>query len=268
MDKDSNNSRFTIGDEDYGSGVRADPSGRTPNHNDESAYDNWKEINRFSDRYSKETLGELKYNMSPIFPAIKYKCCDDVSKSGIAADMAADNIKIYDDEYKNLLISKDESEILLNPIHWGGVGFRVAGEPTHDLTSVLKQNVNGNENHNILQYNDDIQRILPFDKEESNTTRMKGVLEAVATLLQGDKKLNVTTADDGSRTTSWNDADRSDWDVLQPQEKGTLARLYIWKVILSIDGNTSLPDKTTVIDINSGVKNPGSGFYPLNAEIK
>lgn len=263
MDKDSDNSRFTIGNENYDdANVRADPDGLiSREHNGADVYDNWKEINRFSDRYSKETLGELKYNMSPIFPAIKYKCCDQVSKGGAVGD-----IKIYDNEYKNLLISKDESEILLNPIHWGGVGFRVAGEPTYDLTSTIKQP--GPESRGLrdnLEYNDDIQRILPFDKNESNTTRMKGVLEAVATLLQGDKKWIVNEAQDGPPTGSWEPAvELSDWEDLEDSEKVALARLYIWKVILSIDENTSLPDKDIVIAINDGTKNPGSGFYPLN----
>ena len=79
---------------------------------------------------------------------------------------------------------------------------------------------------------------------------MKGVLESVVTLLQGD-------SDTPSHSIT-----------LTPEEKTQLARLYIWKFILSIDENTAYTEeqKAAVIELNvNGAYNGNPGSKFINA---
>ena len=200
----------------------------------------FKEKYRYADRYVKENLQGLNYEISPIFPGIEYECCDEV-KTVQELDQT-ERYSIYDSEYDDSIITgKGGEKVLLNPIHWGGLGFRVAGKPSLDLKTTLLDD--GGENNN----NKDVQRILPFKLENNESTRMKGVLESVVTLLQGD-------SDTPSHSIT-----------LTPEEKTQLARLYIWKFILSIDENTAYTEeqKAAVIELNANGAyngNPGSKF--------
>ena len=198
----------------------------------------FKEKYRYADRYVKENLQGLNYEISPIFPGIEYECCDEVKT---VRELAATEIySIYDSEYETSITEKGGEKVLLNPIHWGGLGFRVAGKPSLDLKTTLLDD--GGENNNK-----DVQRILPFKLENNESTRMKGVLESVVTLLQDD---SVTP---------------SKYITLTSEEKTQLARLYIWKFILSIDENTAYTpeQKEAVKALNANRAyngNPGSEF--------
>ena len=195
----------------------------------------FKDKYRYADRYVKENLQELNYEISPIFPGIEYKCCDDDTQ----VTNGATSYSIYDTDYNNL-INGNNSKVLLNPIHWGGLGFRVAGKPSLDLKTTLLDNQDEDNNS-------DVQRILPFKLENNESTRMKGVLESVVTLLLPD------------------DSGTYQHIILNDAEKKQLARLYIWKFILSIDKDTAYTDdqKDAVKALNTNgnyTGNPGSKF--------
>ena len=213
-----------------------------------NTFDLFKNKYRYADRYVKEKLQELNYEISPIFPGIEYKCCDEKKTSSAPFNnQGIQDYSIYDEEYDTLITDKNDKKVLLNPIHWGGLGFRVAGKPSFDLKTTLLDEQSGSINNNK-----DVQRILPFKLENNESTRMKGVLESVVTLLQDDDDSGIQQS--------------SKYITLTPEEKEQLARLYIWKFILSIDEDTvyTTEQKDAVKELNDNILhtgNPGSKFY-------
>ena len=195
----------------------------------------WRDYNRFYDRAEKNKLQDIKVAVSPLFPPVKAECCspdimDDSSPykascgggnepavgcGGSVRDVPVkDGKAIYEDKRQDILAYQGEA--LLNPIHWGGYGLRIGGEPTNNLYTMSS-----------IGSQDEIQRILPFKGGDGDyPTRMKGALEAVVSLL--DEPLPEPTSVET-------------WDSLGEEERQQLARLYIWKVLLSVHHNEGRP---------------------------